>query len=252
MGPSLKHPHRSRLRPHSAKHSCLLIVVFSLAFASACLNAQTNFVSGIYQIISGSYSACCGIAGPTVTALPTDDQKFIRLTVDPQTTLATMSFLGRDQTTVFSVNPCPTGYPAQFNFWNGFLFSDRIIFHVDPGPPPYSEYWSFIVSNSPAGLRVDGTVGFANQICADVPTQFTYSNLVAVLMPSAEIRISQVEICWNSVSNTMYQVQYQQALTTNDWVNLGPPVSGNGFKNCVTDPVAQGQTQRVYRVVPVP
>jgi hypothetical protein len=181
-----------------------------------------------------------------------DDQSFIDLSIDQQHQLATMTFLGKDMKTVFSIVGCPIYDPIQFSFGFGFIWSNQIVFHVDPGPPPNSEYWNFVVSNSAGGLQIAGTVGLANQMCADVPTQFTYSNVVAVLLPSAEIRVSEVEICWNSASNITYQVQYRPAFTTNDWTNLGPAIPGTGTTNCINDKVLRGQTQGLYRVVPVP
>jgi len=235
------------------RYATICFVTSGLLFASRhCADAQTAFVSGLYQIVSGSFGECCGIAGTVVSSLPRDDQSYVKLTVDPQTTLATMTFLGKDTKTAFSVAGCPPGDPVQFSFGFGFVWTDQIEFHVDPGPPPNSEYWSLVVSNSEGGLRIGGRVGLAAPLCADVPTQFTYSNVVAVLLPTPEIRISEVEICWNSFSNTTYQVQYRPALTTNDWVNLGQPILGTGTTNCITDKVLRGQTQRLYRVVLVP
>ena len=82
--------------------------------------------------------------------------------------------------------------------------------------------------------------------------QFTHSGVIAVLMPTAAIRVSQVEVCWNTDSNRTYQVQYRMVLDTNGWVNLGSPVPGNGSTNCITDKVLLGQPRRFYRVVSLP
>ena len=38
--------------------------------------------------------------------------------------------------------------------------------------------------------------------------------------PLVTIRASQVEVCWNSISNLTYQVQYRSDLTTNLWTSL--------------------------------
>jgi hypothetical protein len=230
----------------------LIISAVLLGAGNNRVCAQTSFSSGLYQIVSGSYRKCCGIAGSIVTALPADDQGFINLSIEPQTQLATMTFLAKDMKTVYSIVPCPVSDPIDFSFGFGFLSSDQIGFHVDPGPPPNSEYWNFVVSNSGRGLRVDGTLGLAGQMCSDVPTQFTFSNVVAVLLPSAQIRVSEVEICWDSASNITYQVQYRPAFTTNDWTNLGPAILGTGTTNCINDKVPHGQTQGLYRVVPTP
>ena len=235
------------------RHKSLCSIVGAIALATACpTRGQSSFQSGVYQIISGSFTACCGIAGPTTTPLPNNSQSMVKLSIDSQTQLATMTFLGADATSVFTIVPCPPGDPVPFTFGFGFISSNQTVFHVDPGPPPNSEYWSLGVSNSAGALQINGTVGFAAQSCADVPNQFTYSNVVAVLMPVATIRVSEVEICWNAVSNVTYQLQYKPALTTNDWLNLGSPVTGTGATNCATDKVVFRQTQRVYRVLPMP
>ena len=69
--------------------------------------------------------------------------------------------------------------------------------------------------------------------------------------PTVNAQLSCVDICWNSLSNFTYQVQYRSDLTTNQWVNLGSPVPGTGTDMCVTDNV-KGQPQKFYRVVEQP
>jgi hypothetical protein len=66
----------------------------------------------------------------------------------------------------------------------------------------------------------------------------------------ASIRGAPVEICWNSRSNKNYQVEYRSAQTTNIWVPLGGPVSGNGGTNCVSD--TEGDIIRFYRIRQLP
>jgi hypothetical protein len=148
--------------------------------------------SGVYEIVSGTYTECCGFAGDVGFSLPNERQRFVRLTVDARRDLATMTFLGQDLRTVFSVVPCPAGSSIPFHFDYGFIFSNSIIFHVDPGPPPYSVYWSYSVSNSANRLRIDGTLGTAHQNCVDVPTRFSHSNVVAVLVPPPRLSITGV------------------------------------------------------------
>jgi hypothetical protein len=225
-----------------------LALVASLRWAGA----QSVPVSGLYQIVSGTYDVCCGIGGDFRTDLPNEQQSFVRLTVDPQSHLATMTFLGKDMQTVHSIMPCPSGNPIPFSFNFGFIFSNSIIFHIDPGPPPNAVAWSYLVTNSADTLRINGTLGIVQATCLDVPTRFSHSNVVAVLMPTASIRISEVEVCWDSVSNRNYQMQYRSTLTTNVWTNLGAPVAGKEVKTCITDKVTVGEPQRYYRVLTVP
>lgn len=152
--------------------------------------AQSGAASGLYQIISGNYIECCGLAGDIRSSLPNGSQRFVRLTVDPQDDVATMTFLGNDMQTVFSVIPCPPGDPINFSFDHGLVFSNRLVFHVDPGGPPYRKYWNYTVSNSADSLRIDGTLGTLQSFCADVPERFSHSNVVAVLMSPPTLSIT--------------------------------------------------------------
>jgi hypothetical protein len=171
--------------------------ILCLAITWACVlsirsgRAQSRPESGIYQILSGTYSECCGFAGDFHYSLPNERQGFVRLMVDPKSDLAKMTFLGRDLQTVFSVVPCPPGDPIKFSFDYGFVFSNSIVFHVDPGPPPDGLFWNYTVSHSTDTLGIDGLLGTAQQNCADVPTQFVHSNIVAVLVRGPRLRITE-------------------------------------------------------------
>src|SRR6266567_7315150 len=168
-----------------------LAMMWALVGSVRLAGAESEAASGVYQIISGAYSECCGIGGTFRSSLPNESQSFVKLTVDPQSELATMTFLGKDVQTVFSVVPCPPGDPINFSFNYGFTFSNSIVFHVDPGPAPYYEYWNYTVSNSANALRIGGVVGIDPRFCVDVPTQFSHSNVVAILMPGPRLRITE-------------------------------------------------------------
>lgn len=64
---------------------------------------------------------------------------------------------------------------------------------------------------------------------------------------SLTVTVADVQICWNSLSNTQYQVEYKSTLTTNTWQPLGSLINGNGSTNCIVDSVLS-DPQRVYRV----
>lgn len=66
--------------------------------------------------------------------------------------------------------------------------------------------------------------------------------------PLVTIRLSQVEVCWNSISNLTYQVQYRSDLTTNVWTSLMDCVRSTNSTSCIYDPLVVGQPQRFYRV----
>jgi hypothetical protein len=119
--------------------------------------------------------------------LPTADQKFVRFALDAQQHVASMKILAEDSQTVFSTVPCPGAGSIAFSFNFGLVFPDRVVFHVDPGPPPYQTYWNYTVSNSPTRLRIDGVLGTVSSPCTDAPERFSYSNVVAVLIPGPRL-----------------------------------------------------------------
>jgi hypothetical protein len=68
--------------------------------------------------------------------------------------------------------------------------------------------------------------------------------------PRLDIRVSQVEICWETFTNAGYQLQYRSELTTNDWVPFYNGYwPGTGGVLCTNDAVFPGQGQRFYQVV---
>lgn len=67
--------------------------------------------------------------------------------------------------------------------------------------------------------------------------------------PFLSIRISEVEVCWTSVTNSTYRVEYRSDLTTNTWATLSNCVASAGTETCIYDKVPRGQPQRLYRVV---
>ena len=227
------------------------IIPMVLAVQSAC--AQSVPTSRMYQIVSGRYIACCGYGGPYSTPLPNASDAFIELTVDLENNLAQMRILGQDMHTVFQT---PTNLPGDeftYTFTNGIVFPDHIEFGKPFVPPvPDQASFGFVISNSVDTISLNGIVVVPCVGCADVPEEFQHTNVMAVLMPVATIRVSEVEVCWNTTSNRNYQVQYLPILTTNSWTDLGLPVAGDGSINCITDKVPVGRPQRFYRVLTLP
>lgn len=80
---------------------------------------------------------------------------------------------------------------------------------------------------------------------------FPLNGVVEVIPSFMSIRVSQIEVCWTASTGRWYQVQYKSELTTNRWMNFGPPVAG-GNTNCITDSVDAGQPQKFYRVEALP
>jgi hypothetical protein len=228
----------------------LLVTVGTFLGFPLQIQPQVLPASGLYQITSGKFTACCGLLGPISVSLPEPQQTFVRLNLEPSGRVS-MTFLGSDRTP-FSVFACTTD--AVVFTLEGFASpnSSNIIFHADPGPPPLRKSFSYIVDIAGDTLRINGQLGFVTPFCADVPSQFNHSNVVAQSMPTATVRVSDVEVCWNSRSNRNYQVQYRSALASNGWINLGAVQAGNGTTNCITDKVVPGEPRRFYRVEVVP
>lgn len=67
--------------------------------------------------------------------------------------------------------------------------------------------------------------------------------------PLVTIRPSQVEVCWESVSNATYRVEWQSDVTQNTWTPLVDCLQSTNTTTCITDPVIKGEPQKFYRVV---
>ncbi len=78
------------------------------------------------------------------------------------------------------------------------------------------------------------------------------SETFCIGLPVLQIRFSQVQLCWNSRSDRVYQPQYRSSATTNIWTSLGSPVPGNGTTNCISDSSLLIEPQRAYRIEELP
>jgi hypothetical protein len=151
---------------------------------------------------------CCGSVGPVDSSLPNAEQAFVQLTVDRQRNLAQMTFLRQD------LQAFRGGFTSLLT--NGMIFQDHIEFGEHLMPPMSNQvYLNYTVSNSVNTLRIDGMIIVPCDGCPDIPTAFTRTNVVAVLASPTMIRVSEVEVSWDGVSNKTYQIQYRSALTTN-------------------------------------
>lgn len=73
---------------------------------------------------------------------------------------------------------------------------------------------------------------------------------LGLISPRLNLRVSQVELCWTTVTNLTYQLQYRSDLTTNNWLPLFTKYwPGTGGVLCTNDVVPSGQPQRFYQVV---
>lgn len=114
------------------------------------------------------------------------------------------------------------------------------------GAPPSEVEFQAVLANLTA-LRIRGERNRGADSCDLDNVVFSPSMSCC---PHSSIHASQVQVCWDSQLGARYQVQFRSALTTNAWVDVGTPVSGNGTNNCVSDAIAS--PQRFYQVIVVP
>jgi hypothetical protein len=231
---------------------CYGIFSMMIPLQSAC--AQGVPASGLYEIVSGRYEECCGFGGPFVYSLPNPRQSFLQFTLDAQTKVASMAFLGDDRQTVFTIFPCPPGTPVPFSFDHGLVFSDRVVFHVDPGPLPNRAAWNYTVAASETGLHVDGALDVRAGFCADVPTDFNHSNVVAVpvlvgpLLEGFKRDGDQVQFKFTGEPANDFFVEFSDRLPAQSWLSLTNfRAKLQPIQAVVTDSLTNGPT-RFYRV----
>ena len=132
-------------------------------------------VTPLYQIISGDYRACAEVCGILNFSLPDANQSYVELVVDAQRNTVQMAILGADRHTGFDnfgSNGCTF-------LTNGVVLADRVQF-ASESPLPSGASWSYTVSNSAGGLRIDGE--FVNG-----PFEFRHANVVVVLVAAVSI-----------------------------------------------------------------
>lgn len=67
--------------------------------------------------------------------------------------------------------------------------------------------------------------------------------------PVAVVRLGCVEVCWQSLSNVQYQVEWRTGFGSTNWYGVGSVVQGTGGEVCVTD--TPHGVNRLYRVAVV-
>jgi hypothetical protein len=65
---------------------------------------------------------------------------------------------------------------------------------------------------------------------------------------SPVVQSSQIQLCWPTITNAVYQLQYCSDPWTNRWFSLGTPITGNGSRFCTNDSVPAGNLHRFYRL----
>ena len=181
--------------------------------------------------------------------------------------------------TIFFVGENPPGDFLTINlYFNGDLAANRITALVPTGTTnfqvvsagvntfglhgdqPSSGSLQYTAGNT-VTLSDFRTISLTNDLVSpynNVPNglQDTIGRMTLTVTPASDLQlgisVSQVRLCWNSLTNKNYQLQYSSVLTTNLWTNLGPPVPGDGTRICVTDSVVPGNPQKFYQIVHTP
>ena len=233
-----------------------LAVSSALVLSVRLAPAQGGPTNGLYQIVSGRYTECCGIAGPFIYPLPDSSQAFIQLTIDPQSHLAQMTILGQDAHTVFRIPPIGFSSGFAYSFSNGIVFPDRIEFRgpiLPPGPDQPS--FSYTLSNSADALLImSGTVTLPCLGCADIPTEFEHTNVAALLLPPAPVieglerDASLLRFRFTGVPAYDYFVEFTDSLPASNWLCLTNfRAKLQTIEAVVTDPLTNGSA-RFFRV----
>ncbi len=113
--------------------------------------------------------------------------------------------------------------------------------------PNLTGYWNFD-SGTAADLTGNGHNGtlFGNAVI--IPMSGEDVIHAGCGRPLLNIRVSQVELCWDTMTTNWYQLQHRSSLTTNQWVPFMAWLEGDGNRFCTNDVVPADQAQRFYRV----
>ncbi|HTA94781.1 MAG TPA: hypothetical protein VK769_01525 [Verrucomicrobiae bacterium] len=113
---------------------------------------------------------------------------------------------------------------------------------------------------NPYGVAIGPTNSYAGGVMGLNDPSGSYTNQFDLVFrtfvtpnsvePNLSIQLfSEVELCWPSQTNLMYQVQYSSTLATNQWSPLNTNwIIGTGTEFCTNDIILAGQPQRFYRV----
>jgi hypothetical protein len=233
--------------------SAWMILTLTGLLSNLSAPAQNWPAPGVYEIVGGEYSECCGFSGEIRYQLPLPRQALIQLSIDPLKG-AKLEFLESDGQTSFRVVPCPPGTPVDFVLGHGVIQSNSILFQADPGLPPNQIYSSYTISKTGQGIRLDGLLGTTPRTCPDVPDTFRHTNVVARLLPPrlaihAMRRESDAIHFGFTVDGPYdYQVEFCDALSSTNWHSLTNFHGGLEAVDVVVVDAATNSPTRFYRV----
>jgi hypothetical protein len=128
----------------------------------------------------------------------------------------------------------------------GVLLTDTM---TPPQIPPRGALvvFDFLILQTPGATNASVSV---DSPCVTLGSSIDFPELIHLMIDISRGLSSDVRLCWNSRTNSSYQVLSSPDLNTESWDNVGDPVSGTGTTNCVTTPA--GVSNRFYRVSVAP
>jgi hypothetical protein len=108
---------------------------------------------------------------------------------------------------------------------------------------PLTMGWNYVFPERYFHGRIDQARVF-DAVCSEE----TIAEIFTVESGRPRLRINPpADICWDSRTNEIYQLQWISSLDSTNWLNLGSPLPGTGATMCVADSTPI-QEKRFYRV----
>ena len=164
--------------------------------------------------------------------------------------------LGQAYSLAFSISSELPGYSSRITVrLTGADPAGPLTFSAPPCTP--ARFWDVWTNHTVRFIPFTNavTIRFEHIDCGDSQAVYDGTGLDNVYLslvedrPLMSIRVSEVEVCWTSVTNATYRVEYRSDLATNTWVALRECIPSAGTETCIYDRVLRGQPQRFYRVV---
>ncbi len=222
---------------------------------------STNLANGhFYYLLKSatwSNSEACAVSygGHLATVRDADENQWIVDTFARYGGMERPLWIGLSDRRVEGVFEWSSGEPFAFSHWNVASGEPN-----NSGGSGYEEDFVYIIQEHSGNPTV--LAGFWNDLPDDgygvIPPVFGVlesDHLIdpappVVTPPVAHLRLGCVEVCWQSMGNVQYQVEWKASYGTNAWDSVGPPVTGTGAEMCVPDVLTR--SNRVYRVSVLP
>lgn len=183
----------------------------------------------------------------------------------PDNSHASINILLHPGTNSFRLSPESIA-PMPYSFYGVNLFLDG---HILPDiSAKGSVGTSVFTTNAASAPAMDGTappasgrLEYYNGTETVTLTECSWNTssgpgyITLVVRPDVErltISVSEVEVCWYSLTNVMYQMQYRSELTTNIWSSVGSPIPGTGDRLCIRQLVNAEEPKRFFSVIRLP